>query len=405
MKAVWSTPHAYRSAARLGAHHLSARLAARGWDVLFLSNPVSPFHVLNWRSHDTQLRLSQAMRGLECERDGLRTLLPMTLLPLAGRLGAHSRWVLDRWPAFTLPDLVRTLRRAGFEEPDLMVIDGPIGAPLIEFLAPRRSALRLLDRLAGFASTTPAMLGAMERAAGRVDLVAYSAEDLADDAAALKPRRSLHLANGADVAHFAEPRARPVCYAAIPEPRAVYVGTMAEWFDFELVALAARQRPKISFVLIGPPELARRRLPQLPNLHIIGSRPWDELPGYLQHAAIGLIPFDIENHRDLVRGVNPLKLYEYAACGLPVVSMAWPELRRLGAPIALADGPDDFIAALDRMLTSPPPPEVLKTFAAQHDWGAALDRLLASLGLADGGEIHRTAPSGQVRDAAQTRPG
>jgi glycosyltransferase involved in cell wall biosynthesis len=383
MKAVWCTPHAYRSAARLGAHHLSARLAARGWDVLFLSNPVSPFHVLNWRSHDTRLRLFQAMRGLECERDGLRALLPMTLLPLAGRFGAHNRWVLDRWPAFTLPSLARTLRRVGFAKPDLMVIDGPIGAPLIEMLRPRRSALRLLDRLAGFASTTPAMLGAMERAAGRVDLVAYSAEDLANDAAALKPRRSLHLANGADVAHFAEPRARPACYASIPEPRAVYVGTMAEWFDFALVAVAARRRPKISFVLIGPPELARRRLPQLPNLHVIGSRSWDVLPGYLQHAAIGLIPFDIENHRELVRGVNPLKLYEYAACGLPVVSVAWPELRRLGAPIALANGSCDFIAALDRTLAAPPPPEALKAFAAQHDWGAALDLLLANLGLTD----------------------
>jgi glycosyltransferase involved in cell wall biosynthesis len=387
MKAIWCTPHAYRSTARLGAHHLSARLAARGWDVLFLSNPVSPFHVLNWRSHDIRLRLSQAMRGLECEGCGLRTLLPITLLPLAGRLGARSRWVLDRWPAFTLPSLARTLRRAGFLEPDLMVIDGPIGAPLIEILAPRRSALRLLDRLAGFASTTPAMLSAMERAAGRVDLVTYSAEDLADDAAALKPRRSLHLANGADVAHFAGPRARPACYAAIPEPRAVYVGTMAEWFDFELVALAAQRRPRISFVLIGPSELARRRLPQLPNLHVIGSRPWDALPGYLQHASIGLIPFDIRNHRDLVRGVNPLKLYEYAACGLPVVSVDWPELRRLSAPIALADGPEDFIEALDRMLDSPPPPNVLKAFAAQHDWGAALDRLLASLGLADQGLV------------------
>ena len=59
-----------------------------------------------------------------------------------------------------------------------MVIDGPIGAPLIDMLSPRRSVLRLLDRLRGFASTTPAMLGAMERAARRVDLVTYSAQDL-----------------------------------------------------------------------------------------------------------------------------------------------------------------------------------------------------------------------------------
>src|ERR1700674_223170 len=155
-KAVWCTPHAYRSVARLGAHHLTARLAARGWDVLFLSNPISPLHALKWRHPDTKLRLSQALRGIGCEGQGLRTMLPGTVLPLAGRLGARRRWVLDHWPDFTMPNLALTLRRAGFDAPDLMVIGGPLGAPLIDIIKPSRSVLRLLDRLSGFASTTPA---------------------------------------------------------------------------------------------------------------------------------------------------------------------------------------------------------------------------------------------------------
>jgi glycosyltransferase involved in cell wall biosynthesis len=239
--------------------------------------------------------------------------------------------------------------------------------------------LRLLDRLSGFASTTPAMLGAMEDAARRVDLVTYSAEDLAADVDVLRPRRRLHLANGVDARHFAERRQAPADYASIPPPRAIYVGAMAEWFDFELVALAARQRPGISFIMIGPPELARRRLSDSPNLHIIGARPWTELPAYLQHADVGLIPFDVHNHCELVRGVNPLKLYEYAAAGLPVVSVAWPELQKLNAPIELAQSPEEFVQAIDRMVASPPSPGALTAFAAQHDWDGALDRLLAGL--------------------------
>ena len=382
-RAIWCTPHAYHSAARLGAHHLTMRLAARGWDVLFLSNPVSPLHALKWRHHDTRLRLSQALHGVAREGKGLRTMLPVTMLPLTGNLGARSRWILDHWPAFTVPNLARALRHAGFDRPDLMVIDGPIGAPLIEIIKPRRSVLRLLDRLSGFASTTPAMLAAMEDAARRVDLVTYSATELAADVDVLRPRHRLHLANGAEVAHFAAARAKPADYASIPEPRVVYVGAMAEWFDFELVAFAARQRPQVSFVMIGPAELARKRLPTLPNLHIVGARPWADLPAYLQHAAIGLIPFDIRNHRELVFGVNPLKLYEYTAAGLPVVSVMWPELQKLNAPIELADEPADFVKAIDRTLASPPTAATLKAFAAQHDWGAALDRLLASLGMSD----------------------
>jgi len=379
--AIWCTPHAYRSVGRFGAHHLTSRLAARGWNVLFLSNPISPLHALRWRHHDARLRWSQALSGMGREADGLCTMLPMTMLPLAAGVGARSRWILESWPSYTVPNLLRALRHAGFDHPDLLVIDGPIGAPLVKLLKPRRSVLRLLDRLSGFASTTPAMLAAMAQAAGHVDLVTYSATDLAGDVDALRPRKKLHLANGVDVDHFAARRAEPATYAPIPRPRAVYVGALAEWFDFDLVASAARQRPNISFVMIGPSELAHRRLPGLPNLHVVGSRPWDLLPAYLQHADVGLIPFDIRNHRELVNGINPLKLYEYAACGLPVVSVTWPELQKLNAPIELAGEADDFVGALDRVLATPPRADELKVFAAHHDWGAMLDRLLSTLGL------------------------
>jgi glycosyltransferase involved in cell wall biosynthesis len=384
-KAVWCTPHAYRSVTRVGAHHLSAALAARGWDVLFLSNPVSPLHALKWRNPEVGLRLAQAARGITQEVEGLRTMLPVTLLPLTGSIGARSQFMLNHWPAFTVPQLGSRLRCSGFARPDLLVVDGPIGAPLIEILKPRRSVLRLLDRLSGFASTTEAMLATMADAARRVDLVTYSAQDLAADVERLEPQRRLHLANGVDVMHFRAVRSMPKEYAAIPKPRAVYVGAMAEWFDFELITRAARERPAISFVLIGPQDLARRRLPALRNLFLLGTRPWSELPSYLQHADVGMIPFDIHQHFDLVRGVNPLKLYEYAAAGLPVVSVAWPELHKLNAPIELADTAEEFISAMDRTLEEKPSVETLRAFAARHDWSAAVDRLLAGAELAPGG--------------------
>ena len=104
--------------------------------------------------------------------------------------------------------------------------------------------------------------------------------------------------------------------------------------------------------------------------------PWQQLPAYLQHAQIGLIPFDVAHQADLVHGINPLKLYEYAAAGLPVVAVAWRELQTLAAPILLTQGPEDFIAALDATIASPTPAETLQAFAAQHDWDRLLDRLL-----------------------------
>jgi glycosyltransferase involved in cell wall biosynthesis len=378
--AIWCTPHAYRSAAQLGAHHLSARLAARGWNVLVLSNPISPLHVLKWRDENMRPRLRQAVRGMTVEAPNLRSLLPLTLLPMAGRIGASSRWFLDNWPSFTFPSLRATLRRADFERPDLLVVDGPVGAPLIKRLGPKQSVLRILDRLSGFRGTTRAVLDATADAARQVDLVTYSARELTDEIGSMGPKSAVYLGNGADVRHFAQPRPSPPSYSSIAKPRVLYVGTMAEWFDFELMATMARQRPNLSFVLIGPAELARRRLPDLPNLHLLGPVAWESLPGFMQHADVGIIPFDAKNHPALVAAINPIKLYEYAAAGLPIVSTAWSELRNLNAPVELVDGADEFLRAIDRALASPKPVAKLNDFAADHDWDRVLDRLLRHVG-------------------------
>jgi hypothetical protein len=67
-------------------------------------------------------------------------------------------------------------------------------------------------------------------------------------------------------------------------------------------------------------------------------------------------------------------------------------LRKLNAPIELAEEPEAFVQAIDRMIAAPPTAE-LKAFAARHDWGAALEKLLASLGL-DGSEAVRIAGAG-----------
>ena len=57
------------------------------------------------------------------------------------------------------------------------------------------------------------------------------------------------------------------------------------------------------------------------------------------------------------RGPQPMKLYEYAAAGLPVVYTASAELCRLGLPFAFPYRWQDVFPAAVRAAASPPPPE------------------------------------------------
>jgi hypothetical protein len=131
-------------------------------------------------------------------------------------------------------------------------------------------------------------------------------------------------------------------------------------------------------VMIG--DARHARFEQLPNIHCVGPKPHAELPAWLWNADVGIIPFDVKNHAALVNSINPLKLYEYMACGLPVVSVAWEELRHIASPAQLTQTPDDFIAAL-RAAVRPQDRQCSIVYAGTQDWGVRADTIITALGL------------------------
>jgi glycosyltransferase involved in cell wall biosynthesis len=205
-----------------------------------------------------------------------------------------------------------------------------------------------------------------------VDLVVYSAKNLSPHVATLGPKDRMYLPNGVCVSHFLRGRdEEPQAYRKIPRPIAIYVGAMDVWFDFELVNQAVERLPHVSFVLLGPATLAMQRLNPRPNLHLLGSVGYADLPGYLHSANVGIIPFDVKNHGELVHSINPLKMYEYLASGLPVVAIEWDELRALGPPATLCRSKDEFIQAIAEAASLPYDRESGIRFAQEHDWSVA----------------------------------
>ena len=198
----------------------------------------------------------------------------------------------------------------------------------------------------------------------------------------MHPQRMVFLPNGVNFEHFLKgSRELPPEYASIPGPIAVYVGALDFWFDYELINYAAAKLPHISFVLIGPKELAQEKVPARANIFLLGRRDYSELTKYLYNAAIGLIPFDVQGYPELINSVHPLKLYEYMACGLPVVSMAWKELASLKSPAILGNNREEFVQGIENALTSLIRKEVLINFASQADWSIRVKHLLECLGL------------------------
>lgn len=101
-----------------------------------------------------------------------------------------------------------------------------------------------------------------------------------------------------------------------------YVGTIASWFDWQALALVASALPQARIEVYGPQESARPAdLP--PQVQLFGPVPHAEVFALMRHWHAGLIPF-VRNA--LTASVDPVKYYEYRACGLPVLTTLFGEM-------------------------------------------------------------------------------
>ncbi len=104
-----------------------------------------------------------------------------------------------------------------------------------------------------------------------------------------------------------------------------YFGALAEWFDIEILAFLAQKNPEIRIEIVGlvsQPSISLE-LSQFPNITFLGEVLNEELPGMIAKWRAGLIPFKIT---PLIQATNPVKMYEYAALGLPILATAIPEV-------------------------------------------------------------------------------
>src|SRR6185312_5329106 len=113
----------------------------------------------------------------------------------------------------------------------------------------------------------------------------------------------------------------PERIAALPRPRAIYTGTIDDRLDESLVHMTARSAG--SLVLVGYPVHGptMRWLGSLDNVYVFDPVGQRELAAMVQACDVGVIP---HRDHDLTRAMSPLKLYEYLAAGLPVVSVDLP---------------------------------------------------------------------------------
>jgi teichuronic acid biosynthesis glycosyltransferase TuaH len=367
-------------------HNIANALAARH-PVLYIDPAVSPLTPFRYGiKPETLRRCRDVANRTVCDRGRLKVFAPLVLPPI------HH----PRARAWSLPLVRMQVRRAVRQ---------------LRFTDPVVLAWRLLPALEGVAGELLRVGVVMDHPSAGASLMGRDPAELEAETSALcasadeicttsRPTHALLAERGqsselvpfgfaADLAPAFDCAAEPREYATLPRPLLGYTGGVDDRLDYDLIVRLADRFAHGSLVFVGPvsPRLttqAREALASRSNIHLFGLRPRDELPAYVRHVDLALLPYADSLW---TRHQSPVKLWEYLYAGPPILATGCAELCRYQPPLlSYAEGPEEALAVAECLLANPSAGrDARRSFALANTWDdraaqidALVDRSLAT---------------------------
>jgi glycosyltransferase involved in cell wall biosynthesis len=283
------------------------------------------------------------------------------LIPIKLGLVAKSYVLLRAARAHLGRQVQAMCREAGLANAHCVVsVNDPFHGVLLGLL---RESLRVYDCLDEYALyggvQTPNQLTLrLERElAQRVDVVLTTSQPLFEKMRPLNGQ-TYYSPNAADFEFFhqATLQSTPVARRldGIPRPIVGFMGNLTHWYDFPLLRSVIQRKPEWSFVFIGwvtpyPSCLSDiQAIQTLPNTYFLGCQQYEALPSFLKGFDVAIMPYGLSGAGPTV---NPDKMYQYLAAGLPVVATPTPEIAQFSEVIEVAVDVEGFVQAIARCLS------------------------------------------------------
>jgi len=160
-------------------------------------------------------------------------------------------------------------------------------------------------------------------------------------------RKALYLDHGVDYDMFASAEnvgTTPPDMRNIKRPIAGFFGAIdSHTTDIDFLTRVVDLLGDISFVFVGKPSVDCSRLRSRLNVHLLGRKPYEQIPHYGKHFDVAIMTW---NRNEWIKACNPIKLKEYLALGKPVVSTPFPELEKYSGITYQGKTPEEFAASI-----------------------------------------------------------
>ena len=219
------------------------------------------------------------------------------------------------------------------------------------------------------------------RLRSNADVTFYSNRQLYEEERA-NCRNAIYVPHGVDYDRFANAEKDstvPEAVKMLRRPIVGFFGAIDEHkFNRELAVRIAELLPELTFVFVGGATADCSALERMPNVHLLGQQPYDQIPHFGKCFDVCIMPF---NQNRWIEAFNPIKLKEYLALGKPIVTTPFGELDAFEGMVRIAEGPEAFAAAIREALSdnAAEAVEARRRHVEPHSWYAKAAEVLAAL--------------------------
>lgn len=255
--------------------------------------------------------------------------------------------VIRRWNAQLLVRQLRGVLSQFADHEMVFLTSNPLAVDLVRVLNPRITAYYCMDEYAEMSDCDADLMIACEPLMVQAADVVFATSRRLCESKKRLGKEVHYLSQGVDYHHFTRAGRCPEVLEGLPRPILGFHGIIGQRVDLALFEKVLQRFPRVSLVAIGKQEADLARLRRYRNFHVFPAVPYEVLPVWSGQFDIGLIAYTEDGH---TASVNPLKLLEYLAIGIPVVSSALPELARYADHVSIAKTHEEYLCLLEQVI-------------------------------------------------------
>lgn len=262
--------------------------------------------------------------------------------------------VQPRFPISDSKKLAEVVKKFVPTETSLLWFYSPMFVDVLSQIKPAYIVFDVMDELSAFRGAPPELLVKEQVLFNHADVVFTGGKSLY----ASKLKRHSHVycfPSSVEREHFASAMgdiSKPHDLQNVSQPIVGYYGVVDERIDMQLLSEVARQKPEVTFVMVGPVvKISETDLARETNIVYVGGKNYKELPAYLKYFSICMMPFALN---ESTRFISPTKTLEYMAAQKPIISTPITDVvRTFNKEVRVVRNADEFVAAINYFLREP----------------------------------------------------